>query len=257
LHHHLSLKTMKKLFLLLPVMFLFIVTASAQLISQIKLDSTLQNGYQRLAYGNMTIAGHLSEGKKQGSWAIFFPTGQVHILEHYLDNLKNGLYVQIGRNGNIQEQSYFRHDTLHGQLLKFAAGGRLTLEENYFMGKLDSLRKVYYERGAIQEESYYKHGQRNGTSIWYDESGNVIAEYQYLNGFFEGVQKSYYPGGQLKSEQGFILNRQHGPAREYHSNGQLKTMGDFVEGHKHGKWVEFDETGKPVKTTTYKKGVEK
>ena len=119
--------------------------------------------------------------------------------------------------------------------------------------------KIYYDmNGKLQEESNYKMGKKDGKATWFTTEGKLIAEYVYKNGDLDGPQIAYYGNGTTKQIEEFYVKGKHlGDYKEFYENGNIKLQGQYVNDLKDGKWVENDETGKLIKTTTFKAGVEK
>ncbi len=53
----------------------------------------------------------------------------------------------------------------------------------------------------------------------------------------------------------YRASRQHGPYTAYWPNGKVKEEGEFVANKRHKAWKEYDESGKLVKTITFKAGI--
>lgn len=206
--------------------------------------SLVSDGIFQDTVNGMIVRGEVIHGLKQGAWTSSFNTELVSLLVHYRDGHKDGLEMELDRNGVILSQSNYHNDTLNGTRLVFSGGGHPRLNEPYKMGKLNGTRKVFYEKGKMQEKSDYLNGVKNGKSIWYDEDGKMIAEYNYKDGLFDGPQLVFYPNGNIKSEQWYFENMLQGKNILFHENGKIKNQGEYKMGKKSGMWKSFDESGK-------------
>jgi antitoxin component YwqK of YwqJK toxin-antitoxin module len=239
-------------FILLCSMLIAMNTKAQDLTSII--PDTVADGPFTMSYGKMTISGHFKDSLPTGNWVTYFPTGQVHVVEYFRQGKRDGIYFKISRRGSIEEQAEYRLGKLHGQKVDFNPGGKVRLIENYSNGKLDGQRTVFYKKGTVQEESFYRNGEKDSTSKWYDTKGNIIAEYNYKAGAFDGWQHTWYANDVLKSEQFYIDNVADGEFKLFFSNGQLKENGVYQNGLKVGKWTVYDEKGKIIRETRFKKG---
>jgi antitoxin component YwqK of YwqJK toxin-antitoxin module len=118
------------------------------------------------------------------------------------------------------------------------------------------VKNLYYSNGKKQEESTMVDGLREGVVKWYNQDEIIVAEYNYSKGEFHGEQKSFYLSGDIRTKETYINGKQTGEFLEYFEDGAVKQKGIFDKnGQKDGDWVEFDQTGKKVKTQKYKAGV--
>ena len=244
---------MRKSVLILLGFILIAANAKTQDITTV-IPDTIAEGPFSMAYGNMTISGQFKDSLPTANWITYFPSGQVHIIEYFRQGKRDGIYLQISRRGSIEVQTEYRMGKLHGKKVEFNPGGKSRLIENYDYGKLEGLRTVFYKKGTVQEESYYRNDEKDSVSKWFDTKGNKIAEYNYKNGLFNGWQRTWYANDILKSEQFFTDNIASGLFNKYFINGQLKETGEYKNGLKNGKWGKFDEDGKLLRETHFKKG---
>lgn len=244
---------MKKSVLTFLFALCLVTAAKTQDLTAI-LPDTIANGPFSMAYGNITISGNFTDSLPSGNWITYFPTEQVHTIEHFKQGKRDGVFLRISRRGSIEAQAGYRMGQLDGRKIEFNPGGKARLIENYTNGKLDGLRTVFYKKGTVQEESFYRNGEKDSTSKWFDTKGNLIAEYSYKGGAFNGWQRTYYANDVLKNEQFYINNIAEGAFKVFFSNGQLKENGLYKNGLKVGKWTEYDESGKLIRETRFKKG---
>jgi antitoxin component YwqK of YwqJK toxin-antitoxin module len=76
---------------------------------------------------------------------------------------------------------------------------------------------------------------------------------RFKDGKIVGRWKWFYKSGEPRGTGGFDDKEQkHGEWTRYHANGQLWDEGRFEHGKKKGTWKVYDETGKLLKTQTFK-----
>lgn len=146
-------------------------------------DSELQYTEEKNGNGIVISSGYLKDGKKESSWATY-STGQTHLLKtltNYVNDKKEGLYLEFNDGNQLIKKCTYRNDVRHGEYREYHYSN-LKEERFYQNGKQEGTTKVYYETGKLMEEGVYKNGLREGISKWYDEQGNLTIEYEYRNG---------------------------------------------------------------------------
>lgn len=131
--------------------------------------------------GNLTESGILANGKRQGNWAEYHANGLVKTSTSFVDDLREGLRLEMNSSGQLERRMNYHADKLHGEYKEFKYS-TLKEERVYQNGKLEGTVKIYYDNGKIMEEGIYKNGTRDGVSKWFDQEGNVTIEYEYKNG---------------------------------------------------------------------------
>lgn len=218
-----------------------------------------KQGFWEEQSGEFISYGYYADDKKTGTWISYHRAkGIVFKMEEYKDDKLDGAVIEIDRRGYFTGERHYKKGLLHGKSRKYNRGATLLEEADYFQGKLNGVRTVYYENkpGKVLEEAYYKMGIKNGSSKWFGESGNLIADYTYKDGEFDGINKTYYENGTLMIEEKFENGVPVGEYVEYHQNGIVKIKGSFENGLKEGKWYVYDEAGKEIDILKYKKGEE-
>jgi len=132
--------------------------------------------------GNRTLEeGTLVGGKKSGSWIVYHADMRPKQIFHYLDGKLDGAYYEISERGQIDKLINYKEDQLHGQSITYRFG-RFQEINNYKMGSLDGMHKVFHGNGKVQKEVEYKNGAQDGIFRYYDEEGNITLDYVYKNG---------------------------------------------------------------------------
>lgn len=131
--------------------------------------------------GNILQKGFLFEGNRTGSWSEYFPDGKLKSITPFVNDLKEGLFVEFNNSGQIVKRCEYHNDLRHGEYfeLNYAQMKESRLYQN---GKIEGLVKIFYDNGKIMEEGLYKNGLRDGTSKWYDQDGKLSIQYEYKAG---------------------------------------------------------------------------
>ena len=125
--------------------------------------------------------GILKDGKREGNWTEYQNGIFVKSITPYVNDLKEGIYIEMNSNNNITKRIAYHNNLKHGEYKEFMYS---TLkEERYYQNdKIEGNVKVYYDTGKLMEEGNYKNGIRDGISKWYDQDGKVTIEYEYKAG---------------------------------------------------------------------------
>jgi antitoxin component YwqK of YwqJK toxin-antitoxin module len=124
--------------------------------------------------------GEYIDGRKEGVWKTYYPSGKVKNEITYQGGRPKGPYTTYYENGQIEEK------------------GNWSLNKN--QGKFTR----YYENGQVQQDfTFDEGGQRNGTQKYYYENGQLMIEGNWAGGKEDGAVKEYYEDGSLKSVRVF------------------------------------------------------
>jgi antitoxin component YwqK of YwqJK toxin-antitoxin module len=75
-----------------------------------------KNGYSIEKFGDLNVEGNYINGKKDGTWLTYFPTGLLNKVEQYKDGKKNGIFIEIDSKGALLNQSFYKDDQLDGSV---------------------------------------------------------------------------------------------------------------------------------------------
>ncbi len=222
-------------------------------------DKGLKQGLWMEKSGVTYSEGNYLNNLKDGLWLTHSVENDMLMqVENYKQGIKNGIFIEISKQGNLVSEQYFTNNIPDGPHRIYGPGGSPLTVNNYQEGQLHGLQVVYYENiRKKSEESHYNMGVKDGISRWYNTEGNIIVEYNYVNGLLEGEQKSFYSNKNKRTVENYRNNQNEGAYLEYHENGNLKVTGEYLAGLKDGKWIEYDENGKIIKTSVFAKGTEK
>lgn len=92
--------------------------------------------------------GDYLNGKRDGSWVVYNPNGNIKSIESYRYGLKHGVAVYTDAQGNIVRNENYVSGTLSGDY-KIFENRKVTEEGTYEAGKLSGMLKKYYPNGNI------------------------------------------------------------------------------------------------------------
>ena len=227
-----------------------------------------------------TLAGHKDELVIIDLYKAFYEDGKIKLIGGINNGLKNGIFREYDKEGEIINGYIYDYDTLIAEGMISAAGiyqgewrhyykiGKLAAEGNYIDSKKDGKWIYYYANGKKEQEGkyvenelkgewkwYYQNGQikriefynkkslLEGSVFEYDSLGNEMTRGEYYNGLKEGDW--FYQVGDYKEVGSFSRGYEDGIWNYYYLNGRLAFTGAFNEGEPKGKHVYYHQNGIP------------
>ncbi|GCD78249.1 hypothetical protein JCM31826_17310 [Thermaurantimonas aggregans] len=184
-------------------------------------------------------------GKRQGIWVYYHPSGNLKTIENYVDNVLDGIRITLNERGYLNIEEYYRMGKLHGEQKIYDGFARLMELKEFTEGVLSGAYKKFNPNtGKISEEGTYVNNQKHGKYIWYYDNGNPAVAYTYKMGVIEGEAIEYYKEGGIAAISTYRANELDGPYKEFYPDGKIKVEGLYKMGEKVGKWFTYDENGK-------------
>ena len=129
--------------------------------------------------GNVIAEGIVDEeGKKQGTWNDFYPTGEKKTDGQYTDNYRVGKWRFYRRNGQLEQNGTYNRGRPHGLWTWYYEDGNILREESFFNGREDGTLIEYSQTGRIITQGDYIDGEREGE--WYYREGDHIEVGSYI-----------------------------------------------------------------------------
>ena len=167
----------------------------------LKSDTTQRNGwYFRLnAKGDTLEKVEYLNGSIEGQRVLYYPNGQIQIVENYINNQYNGPYQSFFENGAPKQFGTFKNGQFEGELKSYydEPSGQLKEEIQLINGIENGAVKQYYSNGQLQSEGSYAEGLKAGPFKEYYENGNIAADGNYVDDFEDGQVKIYDTVGTL------------------------------------------------------------
>lgn len=112
-----------------------------------------------------------------GKYHTFYSSGESYLQGSYANNLKEGLWVNNGRNGTKIEETYSQ-DLLDGLYREINASGSVTFTGTYVAGKKEGLFEVFNDTGITTRETIFENDVVIAEKS-YDNQGNLTFEAEY------------------------------------------------------------------------------
>lgn len=109
--------------------------------------------------GKIAANGQWLWGAKEGTWTFYRADGSKYCVEHYSQDLLNGLYYEYGPLGQLILKTNYVKDVAHGQITRYWPNGTTLYEATLENGIADGLFNVYYADGTIFVSGTMKYGR--------------------------------------------------------------------------------------------------
>lgn len=203
----------------------------------------------------INTTGKRINGKREGKWETFFPTGALWVRQHFKNGKLEGPMEIYNIEGQLIERTVFSNGFLNGPHQAWVDNKTLIREENYVNGLKNGEAKKWYPDGKIASITTYKMGINHGDHISYDTEGRINSSAHYTDGERDGINLFYkYPEGYLWAESTYKAGVRQGPHIVYHPNKNVSVKGSYYKGKKHGSWTFFDKEGAISKVDYYSYG---
>jgi antitoxin component YwqK of YwqJK toxin-antitoxin module len=159
--------------------------------------------------------GEYSNGKKQGEWIYYYPTGQIESRGSYVNDKADGLW------------EYFYED------------GAVSRSGDFLDGVRAGAWKSYYQDGALSSETVFRAGTGDHREFY--SSGKLKLKGSIVGDGREGKWLFYFPDGRKEGECDYHDNK--GIYYGYFPNGSLQTKGPMTGDLKTGTWEIYQEDG--------------
>lgn len=211
---------------------------------------------QRYELGILLSEGILdAEGREQGPWVYFYPTGEKKAEGAYKDGKKIDQWKYYHRNGKMEQTGRYQNDLPVGLWNWYFDDGSLRREEEYFRGLVEGPSIEYNQQGEVVAQGEYLDGYKEGPWIYHMGDHKEIGN--YIEGQRQGNWKYYYSDTEkLQFEGSYTYGIADGKHKFYWPNGKIRLEGKYIMGQENGDWVHYNELGEIELYITYEDGKE-
>jgi len=141
--------------------------------------------------------GKYVDGKKEGVWKTYFPSGQIKQEITYINNSPNGYAKIYYEDGKVSEEGIWKGNKWVGEYKFYHKNGQVAYDWNYNNnGKREGEQKYFYENGNKMIEGTWANGKESGTIKEYDENGKLKVEKTFNDGKLDVNTVKIYENGQ-------------------------------------------------------------
>jgi len=117
-------------------------------------------------------SGTLVNGKKEGSWSVYWPKGPLWSTHTFRGGLLHGESVSYDRTtGLVTDKRFYREGKLDGVQRKWYPNGTLAWEAELKEGELNGTQRLWYPDGSKKEVETFVAGKRQGWCSYWLASG--------------------------------------------------------------------------------------
>ncbi|HWA99147.1 MAG TPA: hypothetical protein VG713_11670 [Pirellulales bacterium] len=210
------------------------------------------------------------DGQLNGPWTITDSKDRVICEMEFKHDVQDAAMIWYYPTGQKAQEVTFRDGKIEGDLVEYAADGKVTRKDTYLGGRKLGKEVETYSPGVKKSERAYlyampttvysfadgtvrsipapkdKQKMAHGLSTWWYKNGQKQLEGEYDQDMPVGKFTWWHSNGQKQTEGSFIAGMQSGRWVWWHPNGQKQSEGDYTENNRIGKWYEWKADGKIV-----------
>jgi len=194
-------------------------------------------------------------GAYEGSWKIYYPTGELRAEGEYNGGVKEGSWKYYFISGELEQKGKFKKGKASGEWIWFFKSGETKREEYYRKGKEDGESVEYDKNGGVINRGNYVDGYKTGE--WFLTVGDYTEEGEFIDDEKNGKWVSYYKKtGNQYFEGEYSLGIPIKKHIYYYANGIKKEEGKHEGGERHGDWKFYNRDGSIKLIIRYTNGLE-
>ena len=187
----------------------------------------LKQGFWRIKQKNNSIEeGCYLDGKKDGQWKAYFPSGKEKYSITFSKGFSKGPAVFYYEDGQVMEQGIWNVNHWEGTYTFYHPNGQPAYCFNFDeAGNRQGVQQYFYENGNIKYSGAWEDGKPNGLVDVFNDQGVKISQRLYNDGeFSKNVKAKQIIEDSLATFNGT------GQFTIYNMNGTLSKKGNFKSG---------------------------
>ncbi len=194
-------------------------------------------------------------GKYEGTWKLFYPTGELRAEGEYLSGDKEGKWNYFFITGELEQKGNYKKNLPSGEWVWYFKSKEIKRKEYYRRGREDGESMEYDEEGEIVNSGNYIDGLRTGA--WFLTIGDYEEKGEFIDDEKEGEwEGTYKKTGQIYFEGEYSLGVPIKKHIYYFPNGIRKSEGKHEGGERNGDWKFYNEDGTIRLIIRYTNGIE-
>ncbi len=113
--------------------------------------------------------------ERNGKWLIYYDSGQLIYEINYKRGIRNGLYRQFNRYGDLDINGFYENGEYSGQWTYYLDGS-IEKQGKYKDSLQTGIWKFWYPSGELEAKRVYKNGWKDGEWIDYNEDGTIFVK---------------------------------------------------------------------------------
>lgn len=212
-------------------------------------------------------SGFVKNGKREGTWEIYFKSGELRSKTNFKNGIREGVFEEYYKNGSLKNKKSFINGKINGIYNNYYKNGQLWFWTEYKDGK----RNGDYEKfknDTLIVKGNYKDDKKEGLWSYTDKLGKVTTQVwssgMLKSGFFthrngtKGMVKNFKREGYWKEYQklgiseGNYENDERVGFWKVIDSLDVYSKGKFINGYKDGNWERYWRSGKLLSKENYK-----
>jgi len=186
--------------------------------------------------------GRTQEGKKDGQWVKWFPSGK-DVPEIILVDVPEP-EPDLPWSGGKQEQGGYKNGKMHGQWTEWHDNEHVKSHGNYDSGIMNGHWTFFYQNGTKEKEGNLANGTADGLWLFWNENAEKVQEGTFTEGTKEGKWTAWFSDGRLT--EGFYANGKKDATWASwwdHERTRKEMQGAYRNGKMVDKWFFYDKNG--------------
>lgn len=196
----------------------------------------------RFENGVVSSEGTLRNGKPDGFWKTYYPSGQLKTEGNRKDFQLDSTWNFYAENGKIQKTIQYANDVRKGQECIYDEAGKRIEEYTYEANIKNGKASWFFATGEIKKRSQFVNNKEEGKAVEFERDGRIINLLTYRNGFIYTEERI-----NRYDEQG----KRTGIWKDLYENGSVSIEGIWVNGMKNGVFKFFNRKGELEKLERY------
>lgn len=143
-------------------------------------DQELKGGYlvktSSIEEGILEGAYIEKEGKPDGQYLLFYPSGALKMETFYLSGALHGPSTFYNEDAVILTKSWFFHGKRQGKSYWYYPAKQLLSLQRFINGQWHGKQEYYYSDGTLKTIMHYNQGKLEGLTQLYSPKGKLIRE---------------------------------------------------------------------------------
>lgn len=173
--------------------------------------------------GNLSGEGQVIDGSREGSWKLYYDTGEILAEVNFIEGVMNGEIVKYHKNGQIKSEGRMIYGSNEGEAVAYYENGNLYQKINFKNNKWHGDYQFYYNNGNLMELGTFFEGKKKGIVKLYDIDGKLKSQKLY-DGSEKTPQEIFIE--RLRSDTQSILGESY---TEYKNDIEKDEKGSLVK----------------------------
>lgn len=187
---------------------------------------------------------------------LYYELGQLKSKGMLVDGKRDGIWISYYPSGVKNASEAYRQGALWGKCIYYYPNGKLKAVETWIHGYQEGEAKYYFDNGILYRVGQFKDGVYEGEWITNHENGILRQKGAYLGGLPIGKWSFYDPKNTLIKTE--VFPDRYGlkwdsitVVKYYYPGEQVMLEGKMKNGKETGEWIIYKKNGKVKERVIY------